>query len=55
VTSLSDELGRDVTTDDVLAPVTEAVLAAIEGTLPVREHVVSKWTDSVPGLDLQLR
>ncbi|HEV7470547.1 MAG TPA: lipoyl(octanoyl) transferase LipB [Pseudonocardia sp.] len=55
VTSLSDELGRDVTTDDVLAPVTEAVLAAIEGTLPVREHVVAKWTDSVPGLDLQLR
>ena len=55
VTSLSEELGRDVTTDDVLAPVTEAVLAAIEGTLPVREHVVPKWTDSVPGLDLQLR
>jgi lipoyl(octanoyl) transferase len=55
VTSLSDELGRDITTDDVLAPVTEAVLAALEGTRPVREHLVPKWADSVPGLDLQLR
>jgi len=35
VTTLSRELGRDVTIDDVTPAVTEAVLAALEGTLPV--------------------
>lgn len=58
VTSLSAELGREVTTDEVLASVTDAVLAALEGALPVREHVVARRevpvAADVAGLDLQL-
>ncbi|MGF0312577.1 lipoyl(octanoyl) transferase LipB [Rhodococcus sp. IEGM1428] len=38
VTSLSLELGRDVTTDDVLAAVTAAILAALDGSMPVQDH-----------------
>ncbi len=35
VTTLSRELGRDVTVDDVIDAVTTAVLAALDGQLPV--------------------
>ena len=38
VTSLSAELGREVTVDEVTGPVTTAVLDALEGRLPVRDH-----------------
>ncbi|ORB69479.1 lipoyl(octanoyl) transferase LipB [Mycobacterium scrofulaceum] len=38
VTSLSAELGRPVAVDDVRAAVADAVCAALDGTLPVREH-----------------
>jgi lipoyl(octanoyl) transferase len=54
VTSLSAELGRVVTTDCVLATTTDAVLRALEGVLPVTEHVVPRRETAVAGLDLQL-
>ncbi|GAA4546823.1 lipoyl(octanoyl) transferase LipB [Pseudonocardia xishanensis] len=54
VTSLSAELGRAVGTDDVLAATTDAVLRALEGTLPVTEHPVERREVTAPGLDLQL-
>ncbi|MFY2788365.1 lipoyl(octanoyl) transferase LipB [Rhodococcus sp. MALMAid1271] len=38
VTSLSLELGREVTIADVTAAVTEAALAALDGSLQVRDH-----------------
>ncbi|MDP9639325.1 lipoyl(octanoyl) transferase [Rhodococcus cercidiphylli] len=38
VTSLSLELGRDVPVAEVLESVTTAVLAALDGSMPVREH-----------------
>jgi lipoyl(octanoyl) transferase len=37
VTSLSFELDRDVTVEEALPPARDAVLAALEGTLPVSE------------------
>ena len=39
VTSLSAELGRPVVVDDVRAPVADAVCAALDGALPIREHL----------------
>ncbi len=44
VTTLSRELGRDVTIDDVTPAVTEAVLAALDGTLPVTVHDIERVT-----------
>ncbi|OBA63657.1 lipoate-protein ligase B [Mycobacterium sp. 1100029.7] len=38
VTSLSAELGRDVTVAEVRAAVADAVCDALDGVLPVREH-----------------
>ena len=40
VTSLSLELDRDVTIGDVTAAVTEAVLAALDGSMPVQDHEI---------------
>jgi lipoyl(octanoyl) transferase len=42
VTSLSAELGRRVTVADVLDEVTTAMLAALDGTLPVADHPVGR-------------
>ncbi|ORV66722.1 lipoate-protein ligase B [Mycobacterium gastri] len=42
VTSLSAELGRPVTVDDVRSAVAEAVCDALDGVLPVREHPVAR-------------
>jgi lipoyl(octanoyl) transferase len=42
VTSLSAELGRGVTVDEVLPDVREAVLAACAGDLPVSEHTIAR-------------
>ncbi|OFV74142.1 lipoyl(octanoyl) transferase [Rhodococcus erythropolis] len=44
VTTLSDELGRDVTVDEVTPAVTEAVIAALDGTMPVTERNVERVT-----------
>ncbi|MCF7548124.1 lipoyl(octanoyl) transferase LipB [Pseudonocardia sp. WMMC193] len=54
VTSLSAELGRPVSVDSVLADATDAVLRALDGALPVSEHVVPRRAATAPGLDLQL-
>jgi lipoyl(octanoyl) transferase len=53
VTSLSAELGRDVPVSEVVDGLEQALLAALDGTLPVTEHRVER--PALPaGLDLQL-
>ena len=53
VTSLSVELGRPVAVAEIIDATERAVLAALDGTLPVAEHTVARLV--VPaGLDLQL-
>ncbi|WP_072688462.1 lipoyl(octanoyl) transferase LipB [Rhodococcus marinonascens] len=42
VTSLTRELGRDVTVGDVKHAVTAAVVAALDGTLPITEHDIER-------------
>lgn len=55
VTSLSRELGRTVTVAEVLPLVTEAVLAALEGTLPVSERWLPRGAPSAPGVTFALQ
>ncbi|MFP5022005.1 lipoyl(octanoyl) transferase LipB [Pseudonocardia phyllosphaerae] len=45
VTTLSAELDRDVTVDEVTPAVTTAVLDALDGRLPVTEHPVKRMAD----------
>lgn len=54
VSSLSAELGREVTLAEITPAVTEAVLAALDGSLPVRPHPVVGPAVAAPGLDLRL-
>ena len=55
VTSLSVELGRDVTVAEVRDRTTAAVVAALDGTLPVVERdLVRTPAPAVPGLRLEL-
>lgn len=42
VTSLSAELGRHVAVDDVRAAVADAVCDALDGSLPVRDHLAGR-------------
>ncbi|MCQ4118986.1 lipoyl(octanoyl) transferase LipB [Rhodococcus tibetensis] len=42
VTSLSRELDRDVTVEEVTPAVTDAVVAALEGTLPITDHNIER-------------
>jgi lipoyl(octanoyl) transferase len=53
VTSLSAELGRRVPIAEVLDAVSAAVLDALDGRLPVSEHLVAK-PEAPAGLDLRL-
>jgi lipoyl(octanoyl) transferase len=53
VSSLTAELGRPVPVADVRGPVEAAVLAALEGDLPVAEHPVARAA-APAGLDLRL-
>jgi lipoyl(octanoyl) transferase len=53
VTSLSVELGRAVSVAEIIDAAERAVLAVLDGTLPVREHAVTRPT-APAGLDLQL-
>jgi lipoyl(octanoyl) transferase len=53
VTSLSVELGRSVGVADVIDATQDAVLAALDGVLPVAEHVVAR-EETPAGLDLRL-
>jgi lipoyl(octanoyl) transferase len=54
VTSLSLELGRQVTVAEVLPVARDAVLAALEGSLPVSERLIQRAEPSVPGVNFQL-
>lgn len=53
VTSLAAELGHPLPVDDVLDTMAAAVLAALDGTLPVQVHEVAKPATPA-GLDLRL-
>jgi lipoyl(octanoyl) transferase len=53
VTSLSIELGRPVGVADVIDATQDAVLAALDGVLPVAEHAVAR-PQAPAGLDLRL-
>jgi lipoyl(octanoyl) transferase len=56
VTSLSWELGRDVTVAEVLPLAKELVLAALEGTLPVADHWLPHTEQpSTPGVTFALQ
>jgi lipoyl(octanoyl) transferase len=50
VTDLSCELGRRVTVAEVLPLARDAVLAALEGTLPVTERMAAKAEPTAPGI-----
>lgn len=50
VTTLTTELGREVTIDEVTDAVTAAVLDALDGRLPVAEHRVARMVDLMSGL-----
>ena len=54
VTSLSLELGRQVTVAEVLPIARDAVLAALEGSLPVSQRAIQRPEPSVPGVTFQL-
>ncbi|WP_051232021.1 lipoyl(octanoyl) transferase LipB [Pseudonocardia asaccharolytica] len=54
VSSLTAELGRRITVPEVRTVAAEAVAAALDGTLPVREHAVPEQ-GAPAGLDLHLR
>jgi lipoyl(octanoyl) transferase len=54
VTSLSAELGRDVTVAEVQPLVREAVLAAIEGTLPVTVRDIERSQPTAAGVTFSL-
>jgi lipoyl(octanoyl) transferase len=54
VTSLSAELGRDVTVAEVQPLVRDAVLAAIEGTLPVTARDIDRSAPSAAGVTFSL-
>jgi lipoyl(octanoyl) transferase len=53
-TSVSEELGRDVTVDEVRPVATEAVLAALDGALPVTERNISRETPKAAGVTFSL-
>jgi lipoyl(octanoyl) transferase len=55
VTSLSAELGRQVTVAEVLPIARDAVAAALDGSLPVSERLIQRPTvPSAPGVTFQL-
>jgi len=54
VTSLSAELGRDVTVAEVQPLVRDAVLAAVDGTLPVTERNIARDEPSAAGVTFSL-
>ena len=54
VTSLTAELGRDVTVAEVLPLVQAAVLAAIEGTLPVTARDIARSGPTAAGVTFSL-
>jgi lipoyl(octanoyl) transferase len=55
VTSLSQELGRDVTVAEVAPLAQVAVLAALEGVLPVSDRDIVRTAPSAPGVTFALQ
>ncbi|RZS38850.1 lipoyl(octanoyl) transferase [Herbihabitans rhizosphaerae] len=55
VTSLSEELGRDVPVAEVLPLARDAVLAALEGDLPITDRWVSRAEPESPGVTFAVR
>jgi lipoyl(octanoyl) transferase len=55
VTSLTAELGRDVTVEQVRPIAQEAILAALEGELPVTERNIERAQPSAPGVTFALQ
>ena len=53
-TSLSEELGRDVPVAEVRPVATQAVLAALDGALPVTERNISRPAPAAPGVTFSL-
>ena len=55
MTSLSAELGRRVTVDEIRPAVREAVLAACAGDLPISEHTIARpETTTVGGVAVEM-
>jgi lipoyl(octanoyl) transferase len=54
VTSLSLELGRQVTVSEVLPLAERYMLAVLDGRLPVVDRWLPRWAPSSPGVDFQL-
>jgi lipoyl(octanoyl) transferase len=54
VTSLSSELGRRVTVAEVLPLARDAVLAALDGTLPVADRMLARAQPTAPGVTFSL-
>jgi lipoyl(octanoyl) transferase len=55
VTSLSQELGRDVTVAEVAPLAQAAVLAALEGVLPVSDRDITRDAPAAPGVTFALQ
>jgi lipoyl(octanoyl) transferase len=54
VTSLSEELGRQVTVAEVLPLAERHVLAALDGSLQVADRWLPRWAPTSPGVDFEL-
>lgn len=55
VTSLSAELGRDVTVAEILPLVRDCVLDALDGTIPVEDRWIRRAEPQAPGVTFVLR
>jgi lipoyl(octanoyl) transferase len=54
VTSLSKELGRPVTVDEVAPLAEKYVLEALDGSLPVGDRWLPRWEPTSPGVSFEL-
>jgi len=54
VTSLSAELGRQVSVAEVVPLATRHVLAALSGALPVADRWLPRWAPASPGVNFEL-
>ena len=54
VTSLTKELARPVPVNEVTPLAQKYVLAALEGTLPIEDRWLPRWTPTTPGVNFEL-
>ena len=54
VTSLTMELGRQVTVEEVLPLAKQHVREALSGELPIADRWLARWTPTSPGVDFEL-